>query len=297
MPRRVARTLSTDDDKPEPPHLTLPAAQRRQLAARVQESVRGVVASMLSSGDTSKAVWQPKLRRGGVSYYVDTTTVRAGQTRFCCVSHTAAPVEEMLQLFRLTDTKSLLRNNRILYNNVLDARVLAVLERPTLQHPLRSTYVRYSCFQTPGPMANRDMCVAVATDVFTDPEDGATIGYCLWDSVGDEEPFSSVAHTPGLVPCVMFRSGFFFRRAAPGADAIDDPAAGQTKVVYILGMEPGGFAPGLTTRLLMVKFGANLLRLCAHFRRKRLDSSRFVLKSQWPSKRFVRVTRLAPCSL
>jgi len=282
----------------------LPEQTRLALMARAQASVRAVVASMLSDR-ASKVHWKPKLRRGAVSYYVDEASVAPGQTRFCCVAHSSARVEEVLPLFLLTDTDSLLRNNRIVYNNVLEARVLAVLQRPTRDRPFRSAYVRYSCFQTPAPMANRDMCVAVTTDVFTDPEDGATIGYCLWDSVDkdDYDRYFAPAVAAGTVstsaakaaPVTMFRSGFFLRRAAPSAsasmvaDGLDEQA--ETKIVYLVGMEPGGWAPNLTTRLLMQKFGANLSRLCSHLRRRRLDSSTFVLKSEWAPKSGARACR------
>ncbi|RLN51986.1 hypothetical protein BBJ28_00012983 [Nothophytophthora sp. Chile5] len=270
------------------PHVELPPGRRREIMARVHDSVQNVMASMLSDR-ASNVHWRPKLRKKNISYYVDDTSVKPGQTRFCCVSHTSASVADVMELFLMTDTESLLKNNRVLYNNLLEARVLTVLRRPTKERPMNSMYVRYSCFQTPGPMVNRDMCVAVATDMIRQP-DGSTIGYCLWDSV-DDPAFTEAAQTPGLQPVTMFRSGFFLRSSGREQAYDDEPTHGQTKIVYMVGMEPGGWAPGLTTRLLMEKFGANLGRLCSHFRRKHLDSSTFVMKAQWVSKGSARSCR------
>ncbi|KAE8910128.1 hypothetical protein PF005_g20567 [Phytophthora fragariae] len=253
-------------------YVELSPARRCELVCRLNESVQHVMASMLTD-QPSNAQWKPKLRKKDVSYYMDEASVKPGQTRFCCVSHTHATVAEVMKLFVLSDTASVARSNRVLSDSLLEARVVSVLRRPTTERPMSSMYVRYSSYQAPGLMVNRDVCVAVATDMIRQP-DGSTIGYCLWDSVDDAE-FVGAAKKPGLEPFTMFRSGFFLRRSSDQS---------HTKIVYLVGLEPGGWAPGFTARLLMDKFGSNLSRICSHFRRKRLDSRTFVMKTQWASK-------------
>ncbi|KAL3659006.1 hypothetical protein V7S43_015891 [Phytophthora oleae] len=233
------------------------------------------MASMLSDG-SNNVQWKPKLRKKDISYYMDDSSVKPGQTRFCCVSHTHATVDDIMKLFVVPDADSVVRNNRVLSNSLLGARVLSVLRRPTKERPMNSMYVRYSSYQAPGLMVNREVCLAVATDIIRQP-DGSTIGYCLWDSIN--EPEFAEAMKPGLEPCVMFRSGFFLRRSGRASNKQN-----YTKIVYMVGLEPGGWAPGLTARLLMERFGENLSRLCSHFRRKNLDSRTFVMKTQWVSK-------------
>jgi hypothetical protein len=261
-------------------YVELAPARRREVISRMNESVQSVMASMLSDS-SSNVQWKPKLRKKDISYYMDEGSVKPGQTRFCCVSHTHASVDELMKLFVVAEPDSTVRNNRVLSDGLLEARVLSVLRRPTRERPMSSMYVRYSSFQAPGLMMNRQVCLAVATDMIRQP-DGSTIGYCLWDSI--DEPEFSDANKPGLEPCTMFRSGFFIRRSGRRQSSTDDPSKALTKIVYMVGLEPGGWAPGLTARLLMEKFGANLSRLCAHFRRKQLDSGSFVLKTQWVSK-------------
>ncbi|KAG6622860.1 uncharacterized protein IUM83_09211 [Phytophthora cinnamomi] len=262
-------------------YVELPPARRRELISRVNASVQSVMASMLSD-NPNNVQWKPKLRKKDVSYYMDETSVKPGQTRFCCVSHTHATVEEVMKLFVLSDTESVTRNNRVLSDSLLEARVVSVLRRPTNERPMNSMYVRYASYQSPGLMVNRDVCVAVATDMIRQP-DGSTIGYCLWDSVDDAE-FIGTTKRPGLEPFTMFRSGFFLRRSGRRHSSSDDPNPNYTKIVYMVGLEPGGWAPGFTARLLMEKFGSNLARICSHFRRKSLDSRTFVMKTEWMSK-------------
>eukprot|EP00644_Phytophthora_capsici_P000646 jgi/Phyca11/505843/fgenesh2_kg.PHYCAscaffold_16_\ len=256
-------------------YVELSPARRREIISRLNKSVQSVMASMLADG-SNNVQWKPKLRKKDVSYYMDDSSVKPGQTRFCCVSHTHATVEDIMKLFVVPDADSVVRNNRVLSDSLLGARVLSVLRQPTKDRPMNSMYVRYSSYQAPGLMVNREVCLAVATDIIRQP-DGSTIGYCLWDSI--DEPEFAEASKPGLEPCVMFRSGFFLRRSGR-------PSNGQnyTKIVYMVGLEPGGWAPGLTARLLMERFGENLTRLCSHFRRKNLDSRTFVMKTQWVSK-------------
>ncbi|GMF55228.1 unnamed protein product [Phytophthora fragariaefolia] len=262
-------------------YVELSLARRRELISRVNESVQSVMASMLA--DKANGVqWKPKLAKKDISYYMDESSVKPGQTRFCCVSHTHASVEEVMKLFVLADTESTMRNNRVVSDSLLKARIVSVLRRPTNERPMNSMYVRYSSYQTPGLMTNRDVCVAVATDMIRQP-DGSTIGYCLWDSVDDEE-FIQASNKPGLEPFTMFRSGFFIRRSGRRHSTSDGVNQSYTKIVYMVGIEPGGWAPGFTARFLMEKFGSNLTRICAHFRRKSLDSRTFVMKTQWMPK-------------
>ncbi|KAG7385065.1 hypothetical protein PHYBOEH_009184 [Phytophthora boehmeriae] len=259
------------------PGVELSPVRRREIIGHLNATVKSVMESMLT--DNPKNVqWRPKLRKKDISYYVDETSVKPGQTRFCCVSHTNASVADVMKLFMISDADTVNRNNRVLYDSLVEAKILTVLRRPTKERPMSSMYVRYSRFQTPGVMMNRDMCVAVATDMLHQ-SDGSTIGYCLWDSV-DDPAFASAAKT-GITRGNMFRSGFFIRRSGRRPSTNEDPTRGMTKIVYMVGMEPGGIAPGLTAWLMMERFGANLGRLVAHFRRKHLDSRTFVMKAQW----------------
>lgn len=245
----------------------------------MNESVQNVMAPMLSD-KSNNVQWKPKLRKKDISYYMDESSVKPGQTRFSCVSHTHAPVDEIMKLFVVSDADPMARNNRVLSDSLLETRVLSVLRRPTKERPMNSMYVRCTSYQAPGLMVNREVRVAVATDMIRQP-DGSTIGYCLWDTVDDPE-FAEA--TNKLEPCIMFRSGFFLRRSGRRPSSADGQTQGYTKIVYMVGLEPGGWAPGLTARLLMEKFGTNLTRLCSHFRRKQLDSRTFVTKTEWPSR-------------
>ncbi|KAL4107032.1 hypothetical protein PRIC1_005067 [Phytophthora ramorum] len=277
---RSDKSTSSGGSSNSEPLVELSPARRREIISRVNESVQNIMASMLSDS-SSNVQWKPKLRKKDISYYMDESSVKPGQSRFCCVTHTHATVDEIMKFFLISDSDSLLRNNRLLYDNLLETRILSVLRRPTKERPMSSMYVKYSSFQTPGLMVNRDTCVAVATDMLRQP-DGSTIGYCLWDSVDDPE-FAEATKKPGLEFCPMFRSGFFLRRSGRRQSS-NDPAQGYTKIVYMVGIEPGGWAPGLTARLLMERFGSTLTRVCSHFRRKQLDSRTFVMKTQWVSK-------------
>jgi len=183
-------------------------------------------------------------------------------------------VDEVMSLFLPTDKDSLLRNSRVLYDNLLESRVLTMLREPTKERPMSSMYAQYSSFHTAGPLANRDTCVAVATDMLRQP-DGSTIGYCLWDS------FDGAAKKPGFETCRMFRSGFFVRHSR---ESSADPLQGQTKIVFMVGLEAGTWESGLPARLLMERYGSTLTRLCSHLRRKNLDPCTFVTKSQWEPK-------------
>ncbi|TMW61786.1 hypothetical protein Poli38472_010849 [Pythium oligandrum] len=251
--------------------IEIPRHKQQDMLDKVNVTVKHVLESMV--GDRPSTVyWKPKMQKKGVSYYVD-ENVNPGQYRFCCVSDTQAPAEEVMRLFLMTDTDTLLKNYRICYNNVLDARVLSVLQHPDRKNPMKSVYIRYSSFATPALMDNRDMSVVVATDLFQHV-DGSTVAYCLWDSV----ELAEIPEVPGLTRSRMFRSGFFMRTST------NEEGVPSTKIVYLVGLEAGGIAPRLASKMVIEKFGANLGRVCEHFRRKNLDPTTFLPRSQWASR-------------
>ncbi|KAE9314744.1 hypothetical protein PF008_g19420 [Phytophthora fragariae] len=272
-------TDSSNNDN-SPLTVELSPRRRREVISRMKKSVKKAMDSMLPDSPNNPQ-WKLKLRKKDVTCYVDETSVTPGQTRFCCVSHTHATVDEVMALFLSTNKETKLRNNRLLYDNLLETRVLTELREPTKERPMNSMSVRYSTYQTPGPLANRQSCTVVATDMVRQP-DGSTIGYCLWDSIDDPE-FAKAGKRPGLEVCKMFRSGFFVRRSGRRGSS-DNASQGQTKIVYMVGMEHAAWACGLTTRFLMEKYGNALGRICSHLRRKNFDSQTFVMKSQWVSK-------------
>ncbi|KAI9910782.1 hypothetical protein PsorP6_010289 [Peronosclerospora sorghi] len=261
-------------------YIELSPARRREIIANMNHSVQTIMASMVS--DQAQTIqWKPKLRKKDISYYTDERMDTPGHTRFCCVTHSHASVHDLVKIFVLADPESMARNCRVLADNLLETRVLAVLRRPTPDRPMQSMYVRYSSYQCCGFLADRELCLVIATDLIQQP-DGSTIAYCLWDTVKGPE-FDAVSKHE---PCVMFRSGFFFRRSARRQRSAD-PSQRYTKIVYMIGLEQGrgGWsAPNLTTRGWMERCGTNLARLCAHFRRKQLDSRTFVMKTEWRPK-------------
>ncbi|KAF4028719.1 hypothetical protein GN244_ATG19596 [Phytophthora infestans] len=180
---------------------------------RVGRSVKKVMSSMLP-GDKNDELWKTKFQKKNTSYYADETSVKPGQTRFCCVSHTRRWTRDHEVCSSPTDVDSVLHNNKLVFDNVIDAKIVSVLRRPTRQRPMHSLYLRYSTFQTPGPLANRDMCVAVATDMFRQP-DGS--GYCMWDSVDDLE-FLDTVKQPGFDVCTTLDG-----RTGPGTRCKDKP--------------------------------------------------------------------------
>lgn len=248
---------------------------RRQLLDDIGAAVDDVLDGMMCD-DPANTFWKLRMRKNNVEYYEDRTTVRRGESRFCCVSVVEAQVEDVVQLFVLSDTDTLLQRCRILYDNVANAQVLSVLESPSDSRPYRSVYVRYTAFQTPKVMrSHRDMLVMVATDVIQF-SDGSTIGYCVWDSLNLTE-LTSFDVPPGFVRSRMSRSGYFVQNSGE-RNAL-------SKIAYVVGIKAGGFAPRLATRFVMPRFGAVLNRVCSHVRGKRLDPRTFVLQSEWPDKR------------
>ncbi|EGZ17692.1 hypothetical protein PHYSODRAFT_504339 [Phytophthora sojae] len=263
----------------KPEYLELSTEVKDLLSQQISSAVENVLDSMLHEG-TEDAHWRGKMRKDDIMYFEDKESVTKGQSRFCCVGATDASVEDVVNLFVVSDTDMLLQRCRIMYDNIMDARVLSVLEHPSEDHPLRSSYVRYTAFKTPALLRNhRDMCVVVATDVIQCP-DGSTVGYCVWDSLNLPE-VSEFDVPQGFIRSRMFRSGYFVQNSG-------EPNA-QTKVAYIVGIEAGGFAPRLATRYVMPRFGAVLKRVVSHLRRRQLDPSTFVPQSEWTDKRAVQI--------
>ncbi|CAI5743061.1 unnamed protein product [Hyaloperonospora brassicae] len=257
-----------------PTYLELPEKVKNILRRQIADAVEDVLDSMMSEG-TQDSHWRGTMRKDGIVYYEDRESVSRNQTRFCCVDSTEASVEDVVSLFVVSDTDMLLQQCRILYDNLIDARVLNVLEHPCEAQPLRSSYVRYTAFKARRMQRNhRDMCVVVATDVIHCP-DGSTVGYCVWDSLNLLE-MSHLDVPHGFVRTRMFRSGYFVQNSGlPDA---------KTKVAYIVGIEAGGVAPRLTTHYYMPQFGEVLGRVIAHLRTRQLDPSMFVDQSKWADK-------------
>ncbi|KAG7401332.1 hypothetical protein PHYBOEH_001748 [Phytophthora boehmeriae] len=146
-------------------YLELAPQVKELLLRQISSAVEDVLDSMMHEG-TEDAHWRGKMRKDDVVYYEDRESVTKGQSRFCCVNVSEASVEEVINLFLVSDTDMLLQRCRIMYDNIMDARILSVLEYPTEENPMRSSYIRYTAFKTPVLMRNhRDMCVVVATDV------------------------------------------------------------------------------------------------------------------------------------
>ncbi|RLN37534.1 hypothetical protein BBJ28_00013281 [Nothophytophthora sp. Chile5] len=242
----------------------------------MEESERGVVASMIGE-HASLTSWKPRVRKKGIAYYVD-ENVGKGLTRFCCVGHTDAPVAEIMKMFMVSNTDTLLKNVRIMYRNVTEARILSVLQPATRVNPMHSVYIRYLSFDTPKLMSGRDLCVCVSTNLLT-LSDNSTVGYCLWDSVELPECPDRYA-TDKIIRSKMWRSGYFFRNSGK-------PYA-LTKVCYLIGVEIGGPAPQLTGRIYMSIFGGNCSRVCKHYRKRSLDPETFVSRSLWKPKNTVK---------
>ena len=258
-------------------YVELPPIRRREIVSRLDESVRNVMASVLP-GEYNNVSWKYKFHKKDISYYMDENSVELGQARFCCVAQIHATVDEFIQLFQVSDPDTMARNNRVLSGSLHETRILSVLRQPTQEKPMNSTYVRYVSCRVPELLTAREICGAIATEMIRQP-DGSAIGFCFWDTVNDPE-FTEAANI--FEHCTPFRAGFFLQ--GPGQTSTGGSIRGYTKVVYVVESEHGGWAPSLTARLLMEKFGVNLGRRCAHFRRKQLDSRTFVMKTEWRSK-------------
>ncbi|KAE8910130.1 hypothetical protein PF005_g20569 [Phytophthora fragariae] len=217
--------------------------------------------------------WKLRMSQNGISYYVD-DSVGKGFTRFCCVGLTDAPVADIMKMFLVSDTETLLKNVRIMYRNVKEARILSVLKRANAFTPHQSVYIRYASFDTPTLMNGRDICVCVSTNLI-ERDDGSTIGYCLWESV-DIPECPDRFDADKIIRSRMRRSGFVLRNSGkPNA---------LTKIRYIIGVEIGGFAPRLMGRIYMTIFGGNCRRVCQHYRKRSLDPETFKSRENWAAK-------------
>lgn len=255
-------------------YLELPNSVKNVLKRQIAAAVEDVLDSMMREG-TADNYWRAKMCKDGITYYEDRESVTKKQSRFCCVDSTEASVEKVINLFVVSDTDMMLQRCRFMYDNLLDARLLNVLEYATEEHPLRSTYIRYTAFKARTLQRHhRDMCVVVSTDVIKYP-DGSTIGYCVWDSLNLTD-ISQLDVPKGFVRTRMFRSGYFVQNTGqPGA---------LSKIAYIIGIETGGLAPRLTTRYYMPRFADVLSRVIALLHRQQLDPSTFVHQSLWTNK-------------
>ncbi|POM62506.1 hypothetical protein PHPALM_28335 [Phytophthora palmivora] len=200
-----------------PEYLELSDQVKTVLTRQISAAVEDVLDSMMHEG-TEDVNWRGRMRKDGIIYYEDRESVTKEQTRFCCVDTTEASVEDVINLFVVSDTDMLLQRCRIMYDNIMDARILNVLEHPSEDHPMRSSYIRYTAFKARTLQRNnRDMCVVVSTDVIQYP-DGSTIGYCVWDSLNLPD-MSQLDVPQGFIRTRMFRSGYFVQNSGdPGAE-------------------------------------------------------------------------------
>ncbi|KAG6975424.1 hypothetical protein JG688_00002398 [Phytophthora aleatoria] len=233
---------------------------------------RDVVSSMMGDHE-SLTLWKPRMRKKGIDYFVD-ENVGKGLTRFCCVGQTDAPVSDIMKMFMVTNTETLLKNVRIMYRNVKEAKILSVLQPATRSNPHKSIYIRYASFDTPTLMSGRDICVCVCTDVI-EMNDGSTVGYCLWNSV-DIPECPDRFDTDKIIRSRMWNSGFFFRNSGK--------FNAMTKVCYIIGVEIRGVAPQLLGRIYMTIFGGNCRRVCQHYRKRFMDPENFKHRAEWTPK-------------
>ncbi|GMF17761.1 unnamed protein product [Phytophthora lilii] len=248
-----------------PDDVNLTPERKAKMLKDMRESEKHVVDSMIGG----QTLWKLRMHRKGISYFVD-ENVDKGHTRFCCVGMTDAPVANIMQMFLVTNTETLLKNVRIMYRNVKEARILSVLQPATRTNPMRSVYIRYASFDTPTLMCGRDICVCVCTDMRT-MADGSTVGYCLWDSV-DIPECPDRYDSDRIIRSRMKHSGFIFRNSG-----------NLTKVCYLIGVDIGGIAPQLTGRIYMTLFGGICRRVCQHYL-KQLDPEIFTRRAEWKPK-------------
>lgn len=255
----------------------LPRYRQQEILDQVNETVTHVLTSMLVD---RKAVsnWLLKGEKNGVELYVD-TSAPANQYHVCFMSETPTPVEHLMKPFVATDSDALVQNQRIVFKNVLYARILDVLSYPAATDPYKSVTLSYSCFETPKLVHNRDLCVAMSTDIFTHI-DGSKVGYCLWDSI-EHPACPDYAKSYGIVRSNMSRSGFVFRSTTDGYET-------TTKIVYLVGMELGNLASRLATKRAVDKYGRHVTRLCGYVRQNQLDASTFMPRGEWTPKRYAR---------
>ncbi|ETO63671.1 hypothetical protein F444_18681 [Phytophthora nicotianae P1976] len=246
--------------------------RKEEMVELMQDMERQVVRSMMGSHE-SLTLWKPHMRKKGIDYYVD-EKVGKGLTRFCCVGQTNVPVPNIMEMFMVTNTETLLKNMRIMYRNVKEAKILSVLKPATRSNPYRSVYIRYASFDTPTLMNARDICVCVCTNLIK-KMDGSTVGYCLWNSV-DIPECPDRFDTDKIVRSRMLNSGFFLRNSGE--------ANAMTRVCYLIGAEIKGVVPQLTGRIYMAIFGGICHRVCQHYRRRFRNPENFKHHSKWTPK-------------
>uniref|UniRef100_H3GPT0 FYVE-type domain-containing protein n=2 Tax=Phytophthora ramorum TaxID=164328 RepID=H3GPT0_PHYRM len=246
--------------------------RKAEMLQHMEDSEQHVVNSMLGD-EASLTLWKLRMRKKGIAYYVD-ENVGKGLTRFCCVGVTDAPVVEIMKMFMVSNTEMLLKNVRIMYRNVQEAKILSVLKPATVVNPMQSVYIRYASFDTPILMSGRDICVCVSTNMIT-LSDGSTVGYCLWDSV-DIPGCPDRSATDKIIRSKMWHSGFFFLNSGM-RNAV-------TKVCYLINVEIGGVVPQLLGRIHMTIFGGNCRRVCKHYRKRTLDPETFTHLDDWTPK-------------
>uniref|UniRef100_A0AAV1TIT7 FYVE-type domain-containing protein n=1 Tax=Peronospora matthiolae TaxID=2874970 RepID=A0AAV1TIT7_9STRA len=278
LERTLSQSLGAELMECDQGPIELSPARHREIMSSVYKSLENVRTSRVP-GDSNLSAWKVKLHKRNVAYYIDKTSVLHGQTRCCAVGYTHATVDELVGLFLPAEKRAMLQNTGILFDNVVDVDVVSTLRSPTKERPMSSVYVRRVNCQTSGPWSSRETYAIVATDVIPQ-SDGSTVGYCLWESIDNQDIAQAVRTTSFRHP-TSFRSGFYFRQPGTTESASGDSTQGQTEIVYMVGIESGVWA---TSRFALEKHGSSVRRLCSHVRHKHLNPSTFVTKMQWESK-------------
>ncbi|KAI9913970.1 hypothetical protein PsorP6_005530 [Peronosclerospora sorghi] len=113
-----------------PEYLNLSDEAVDKLKRQISAMVENVLESMMDK-ETEDKHWRVKMQKDGIVYYEDKVSVTKQQTRLCCVSSTDASVLDCISLFVISDTDMLLQRCRIMYDNIMDARILKVLDSPS----------------------------------------------------------------------------------------------------------------------------------------------------------------------
>ncbi|GLD97832.1 hypothetical protein PINS_up006529 [Pythium insidiosum] len=195
---------------PESP-LELDASQRTALLDQITATV-GFVLECVGPTATVVTNWKVEAKRSGMTFFEDHTLLEAKRSRssperFCCVEHTTASVEDVLQLFVATDNAALQRHARVMHSKLVETRLLTVLHAPSESKPWASTYVQYTRVRSSPWRRDRDLCAVVATDCLR-LRDGSTLGYCLWDSVDLDSLCPDLLDSQGVWRTRMRRSGY-----------------------------------------------------------------------------------------
>ncbi|KAJ0406735.1 hypothetical protein P43SY_004560 [Pythium insidiosum] len=296
--RDLSSAMGKDWTPPSSP-VVLDASQRTALLDQIAATVAFVLECV---GPTATVVtnWKVEAKRSGMTFFEDHTLLEAKRSRssperFCCVEHTTARVEDVLQLFVATDNAALQRHARVMHSKLVETRLLSVLHAPSDAKPWASTYVQYTRVRSSPWRRDRDLCAVVATDCLR-LRDGSTLGYCLWDSVDLESLCPDLLDAQGVWRTRMRRSGYVLHNSGrPNA---------KTKILYLCGLDPIEGSTGsrlsqrrssLSSRRSSVsqhvsssasfhaldQIGGNLDRICSHFRRRTFDVTHFVSRADW----------------